>query len=161
MKIFASELSKCRTIKLIYGIFLGISAFIIFVLFPILWFFKAPVPKTGVDFVREYVVQRLNFTPDTVEKAYFNPLQATFPLYKSLVKEEIDFVKKNKIYQYAIILDINHNFDDKNKYLIYVHRVRFSCIFKNKCDKLLENKLEKLYVRAVEDGKFIIEEKSQ
>ncbi len=161
MKIFASELSKCRKVKFIYGVFIVFSLCIIFIVFPILWFFKAPVQKTGIDFVREYVEKRMNYTPDTVEDAYFNEYQSIFPMYKTVVKDEIEFIKKNKIYQMVIVLDINNKLEDKSKYLVYIKRVKFSCIEKDKCKKLYESKMEKIYVRNVGSRKYILEEKKK
>jgi hypothetical protein len=101
----------------------------------------------------------MNYTPTTVEKAYFNPYQDIFPLYNQIVKDEIEFIKKNKIYQMVIVLDVNDKLEDKSKYLVYIKRIRFSCLEKDKCKKIHESKMEKIYVKNVGSRKFLIQKK--
>jgi len=159
LRIFASELSKCRKMKFLYGIVIALSFFVIFIIFPLLWFFKAPIPKTTEDYIKEYVVNRLTFTPSTVEEAYFNQYQYQIPLYSKIVKKEIEFIKKNKIYQYVIIKDIMP-LSEKNKYLVYVKQVRFECSKETACRKIYESKRDdKIYVRDVGEHKFLLEER--
>lgn len=149
---FASELSKCRKVKLLFGVLLGFSLFFIIVVFPLLWIFKAPIPKTDIDLVKEYVYYRLNFTPSTVKGAYFNSLQYIYPLYDETVKDEILFIKNNSIYQMFIVSEVVKEVRNP-LYKVYGTLVRFKC--KSTCEKLKEGKV-KFFVKNVE-GKFLLE----
>lgn len=157
VKIFASELSKCRKIKFLYGLLLSISAFVIFIVFPVMWILAAPVEKTDKDFVFEYVVKRLNYTPDTVYKAVFTDLQYKFPLYEETVREEIEIAKKIRLYQQFLPQKIRKRdgyFEVRGKV------VQISC--KDGC-KVLLDKEGVVKVRGIKRKRekyFVVEEKN-
>lgn len=99
MRIFASELSRCRVFKAIFGWIAVFFGFVLFFVVPLMWILQAPIEKTDRDFVKEYLYERFNFTPDTVDKAFHSPYQYVFPLYEETIKEEVNYVKSERIYQ--------------------------------------------------------------
>ena len=157
VKIFASELSKCRKIKLLYGILLSISLFVVLLVFPVMWILAAPVEKTEKDFVFEYVVKRLNYTPDTVYKAVFTDLQYKFPLYEETVKEEIEIAKKLRLYQQFLPQKIKK----REKYFeVRGKVVQISC--KDGCKVLLDKEgiVKVGMIKKKREKYFVVEEKN-
>ncbi len=152
MRVFASEISRCRVFKAIFGWLAVFFGFIAFVVFPILWIFKAPVEKTDLDFAREYLYKRFVFDYRTVDDAYFNNLQYIFPLYKETVKDEIDFIKRNRVYQMLRVNDIRQNNDT---FTAKGRLVKFSC--KNICEKLFDEYVE-IILKEPKRFKFVVQE---
>ena len=154
MKVFASELSKCRVFKALFGWLAVIFGFMTFVVFPILWILKAPIEKTDLDFAREYLYKRMVFSPNTVNEAYFNELQYQFPLYTEATKEEINYLKESKVYQSLILNNLSKV--DKNSFKANGILVRISCKEKDICEKVMEKNVI-IYLQMVKKFKFVIQ----
>jgi len=156
VRIFSSDLSKCRKVKFIYGLLLGVSAFVIFIVFPTLWITKAPIPKTSEDYLKEYVYYRLNFTPNTVYDAFYNPLQYKFPLYNDAVKGEIETIRTQEIYQIFKLQRINsHINEDLPRWDVYGKLTKISCL--QTCEKLYDGNV-KIVISMPEPNRFVIEQ---
>lgn len=153
MRVFASELSRCRVFKAVFGWLAVVFGFIAFIVFPILWILQAPVEKTELDFAKEYLYDRFVFDYRTVEDAYFNRLQYQFPLYKDTVKEEIEYVKRNKIYQ-LFKLDTLKKTQD-GQFIAQGRLVKISC--KKVCERVLDEYVEIILVEP-KKFKFIVQE---
>ena len=158
MRIFASELSKCRKIKFLYGVLLSVASLVIFIVFPLIWVASAPVEKTDEDFVYEYVMKRFNYTPDTVKNALFNNLQYVFPLYSEVIKEELEYVRNLHIYQQFIPERLKER---ENIFLVEGHIVQVSCRKKG-CEKVLDEKgtIKIKEIKEKRNRRFVVEEKS-
>jgi len=155
MRIFISELSRCLKVKTIYKLIAFLS-FTFGVLGVIgLWIYTLfQPPKTQNDFVKDYIVCRMNFTPDTVKKAYYCSLQYTDPYYDERINPILQYIAENGIYQMFILQDLKHS---KGYWIAKGELVRFSC--KNEaqdCLKLIDTTKEiKIYEVK---GKFAVEE---
>lgn len=152
MRIFASELSRCRVFKAIFGWVAVFFGFVLFIVVPIMWILQAPIEKTERDFVKEYLYERFNFTPDTVDKAYHSPYQYVFPLYEETIKEEIKYVKNERVYQVFRLADlrkINGKFYAKGRL------ARMRC--KGQCSLIFDGYV-KVRVAQPKRYKFVVEE---
>lgn len=149
VRIFASDLSECRKKKLFFGILLSISAFIIFVVFPILWIFKTPIRKTTRDFVYEYIMNRENYNWSDFNRALYGAYQFKYPLYDTINKPIVDIVKNN--YQIQEFGVKSMKYDPKNKeWLVYgtltrcisnindIMNNKYTCTTKNKTFRVKE-----------------------
>lgn len=153
MKIFASELSKCRVWKAVYGWLSVVLGFILFIIVPLWYFLALPIEKTEEDFVREYVMQRMNFTPDRVGEAYHSPLQYEFPLYETVIKDEVAYAIDRQIYQVFSMRNVVKAQD--GGYVANGRLVRISCL--NQCEKVYD-KFVKIIISQPRAGKFIVKE---
>ena len=154
VKIFASELSKCRKLKALFGWIAFFLGFIVFIVFPLMWFFKAPIEKTSKDFVKEYVLYRMNFTPDTARDAFYNKLQYIHPLYQDIIEDEIRFITEHNIYQYFVLEKVISDYNTKI-FRVRGNLIKFSCSL-NQCKKIYDSKVS-LFIREIK-GKYTIEE---
>lgn len=156
MKVFASEISKCRVWKAIYGWIAVIFAIILFIGVPVAYFLNTPVEKRDIDFAKEYVLLRMNFTPDKVGNAYHNPLQYQFPLYDTVIKDEVDFVVSKQIYQ---VFGFSSLYKDSQtgKFIAQGRLVKFSCI--DSCSKVYDRFVKVVFTQPKpRTYKFLIEE---
>ena len=155
VKIFASELSACRVKKLIYGIIIGITLFVIFIVFPIMWIFHAPIPKTTKDFVYDYITRRETYTYQTVNDAFHNPYQYIYPLYDKINAPLIGSIESNQTLQGFTVQSITHDLKDSSLWL--VRGILFRCNYNmatQSYDCTVKNKTFK--VKEI-NGKFIVE----
>lgn len=158
VKIFSSDLSKCRKVKFLYGVLLSISAFIMFIVFPLMWFFRAPVKKAPIDYLNEYVYARMNYQPYTIKQAFFNPLEYQFPLYSTSVEPRLQYDLQNNIYQ---IFKIQSSFyvPQKSQYVVVGNLTRISCDIYNNCNSHY-NGSAKLFIKIIPIGQgfqFVLE----
>lgn len=153
MGVFASELSRCRTFKAIFGWIAVILAFLSFIVFPLLWIFKAPIPKTDIDFAKEYVYERFNFTPDTAYSAYHNEYQYIFPLYDETIKDELNYIVSNKVYQVFHLKKLKKI--GEREYLAVGRLARLSC--KSQCNLLFDDRV-KVFLTRVKKHLFVVKE---
>jgi len=153
LRVFASELSRCRVFKAIFGWLSVFFGFIAFFVFPILWILKAPVEKTELDFAKEYLYDRFVFDYKTVEDAYFSRLQYIFPLYKETVSEEIEYIKRNKIFQLFRLDNLSQL--EERKFIAKGRLIRISC--KKACEKILDGYVE-IILNEPKKFKFVVQE---
>ncbi len=154
--IFASELSKCRKIKLLFGVFAFIFGFVALFIFPLYLLLKDPA-KSLKDYAVEYVYYRMNFTPETVNKAYYNPLQYQYPLYDEVVKDEIEFFRNKRVYQIFVPNTIIEEKKPELHFSFYGVITRIACYRINKCEILLKKNTVLKVKPVVELKKFTVE----
>lgn len=151
-KIFASELSKCRKLKFLYGFLLSLSVVVLVIGVPVYLTLKTPIPKTDRDYVKEYILERMNFTPDTIYQAYHSEYQYVFPLYDETIRDEITYAQQFQIYQQFILTNLLQNRDKSftGKGIL----VKFSC--KETCNMVYRGRVL-VNVKKVKDGRFVVE----
>lgn len=86
----------------------SIVFFCLTVTFAVLWVFT-PEPKKDIDFLKEYIYRRYNFTPSTVRDAYYNPLQYRTLVYDTAVQPEISEILRLRLYSFFIVDEIEKN----------------------------------------------------
>ena len=152
MRIFASELSRCRVFKAVFGWIAVFFGFMLFVVVPSLWILQAPIEKTERDFVKEYLYERFNFTPDTVDKAYHSPYQYVFPLYEETIRDEVSYVKNEKIYQIFRLVDLKKI---ENRFYVKGRLSRMRC--KQQCSLIIDGYVN-VTIAQPKKFRFVVEE---
>ena len=91
--------------------------------FNLIWGFltEAP-PKTVEDYAYRYAVDRFNYLPSTVEKAYFSRYQYKFTGYDILVEKEIEEIRKFNLVSFFKPVQVRR--DPRKKNTIYVKGIR-------------------------------------
>ncbi len=154
VRIFASELSNCRAKKLLYGVVISVCLFVIFIVFPIMWIFKAPIKKTTRDFVYEYIANRENYTYQDVDKAFHGQYQYMYPMYDNLNSALINYIKSQQMYQ-GFHIDSITFLPKTNEWI--VSGMLFRCMLDNLTSQYTCSSKEKRFRVKEINGKFVVE----